>query len=309
MMDKPFRTIDDQVSILRRRGMLVGDDAGIVLAREGYYSIINGYKDPFIDKHASAVAGEDSFKHGTTFDEVYLVYDFDRRLRITMFKYFSIAEATLKTACAYQFSKAHANESEPYLDRSNYRQDLRYSDWIDDLISDFETALGRNPHKRPKRKAYLEHYRNKYDEVPLWVLLRYMTLGQAFKFYDFQNESMRNSIAKHFSDLYAKTHCKPIRISERRLRLAYDHIKDFRNICAHDERLYCARVSKSKSVSLSDMICDLGIILPKDENVKMVKEVLSLLLGIANDLSTIGIREILDAMGIQSIEETMNVRE
>ena len=52
--------------------------------------------------------------------------------------------------------------------------------------------------------------------------MNYLMLGQAFKFYEFQPESMRNSIAKSFSDLYSETHEVDKRISPRRLRLAYD---------------------------------------------------------------------------------------
>ncbi|WP_294438955.1 Abi family protein [uncultured Slackia sp.] len=308
-MDKPFKTVDEQIAILESRGMQTDADTVHMLRQEGYYSIVNGYKDLFLDRPAMIGGNGDVYKPGATFQEMFKLYSFDRDLRLTMFRYFSIAEATLKTACAYQFSAAHASEIEPYLKIANYRQERRYAGRIDGLISDFNTALGRNPHKRPKRKAYLEHYRQHHDEVPLWVLLRYMTLGQAFKFYEFQNESMRNAIAKHFSMLYADTHDVPVRISERQLRLAYDHIKDFRNICAHDERLYCARVSPSKDVSISGVISDLGLILPKDENLRMVKSVGTLLLDIANDLKTVGLRDVLDAMGMESIEKTLSIRE
>lgn len=72
---------------------------------------------------------------------------------------------------------------------------------------------------------------------------------------------MRNSIAKSFSDLYSVTHEIDKRISPRRLRLAYDYIKDFRNICAHDERLFCARVSPSHDVNLVGVLSDLELVL------------------------------------------------
>ena len=198
-MDKPFKTIEEQIEILESRGMRTDEYTALALMREGYYSIINGYKDLFIDREATAAEGHDVYRAGTTFKEVHRLFTFDRDLRLTMFRYFSIAEAALKTACAYSFSEKHAGEFEPYLDKGNYRQDRKHSKWIDDLILDFNTALGRNPKKKPKRKAYLEHYRSNHDEVPLWVLLRYMTLGQSFKFFEFQDESMRNDIAKHFS--------------------------------------------------------------------------------------------------------------
>ena len=69
---------------------------------------------------------------------------------------------------------------------------------------------------------------------------------------------MRNSIAKSFSDLYSVTHEIDKRISPRRLRLAYDYIKD---ICAHDERLFCARVSPSHDVNLVGVLSDLELVL------------------------------------------------
>ena len=63
-----------------------------------------------------------------------------------------------------------------------------------------------------------------------------MTLGQTFKFYCYQTESMRNKIAKGFAVLYELSYGEKINVSPRRLTQAYDHIKDFRNICAHEER-------------------------------------------------------------------------
>lgn len=78
--------------------------------------------------------------------------------------------------------------------------------------------------------------------------------------------------------------------------------------CAHDERLYCARVSPSKDVSISDVISDLELILPKDESLRMVKAISSLLLDIADDLSVTSLRDVLDAMGMESIEKMLYVR-
>lgn len=46
---KPYRSVDEQLRILRSRGMAVDAGAGHVLRREGYYPIVNGYKDLFLD--------------------------------------------------------------------------------------------------------------------------------------------------------------------------------------------------------------------------------------------------------------------
>ncbi|MBQ9057652.1 MAG: hypothetical protein IJ125_00530 [Atopobiaceae bacterium] len=49
-MDKPFRSIDEQIELLQSRGIETDEKTGSILLREGYYQIINGYKDPFINK-------------------------------------------------------------------------------------------------------------------------------------------------------------------------------------------------------------------------------------------------------------------
>ena len=41
---KLYRSVDEQLRILRSRGMAVDAGAGHVLRREGYYPIVNGYK-------------------------------------------------------------------------------------------------------------------------------------------------------------------------------------------------------------------------------------------------------------------------
>jgi len=127
-MDKPFKTIAEQVAILESRGLEANDETPIILEREGYYSVVNGYKDIFIDKEAkSAAAGEDRYVEGASFDDVYRLFRFDRDLRMLLFANLAIAEATLKTVEAYQFAKCHQDETEAYLEASS------------DLAGDFET--------------------------------------------------------------------------------------------------------------------------------------------------------------------------
>ena len=65
MQDKPFLTIDEQVQLLASRGVAVDKDTADILLREGYYSVVNGYKDPFIDPEKTAEAGDDRFAEGT----------------------------------------------------------------------------------------------------------------------------------------------------------------------------------------------------------------------------------------------------
>lgn len=58
-MLKEFKTIAEQIHILKTRGMRVGEEASTILLRENYYSVINGYKDPFLDKEAMQSSADD----------------------------------------------------------------------------------------------------------------------------------------------------------------------------------------------------------------------------------------------------------
>ena len=51
-MEKEFKTIDEQIEILKSRNIIVGnyDKAYKILEKNNYYYLINGYKDLFLNK-------------------------------------------------------------------------------------------------------------------------------------------------------------------------------------------------------------------------------------------------------------------
>lgn len=299
-MDKPFKSIDEQIAILESRGLECDNNTRLVLEREGYYPVINGYKDLFLDQRGDSC--HELFVKGTKFSDIYRLFEFDRSLRLLMFEYFNKAEAVLKTVCSYRFAMAHKDNPEAYLDRRSYRADAGYRKKIDMLIGDFEKVLCRSQKwKSDYKRDYIRHYENNHDNTPVWILMNYLMLGQAFKFYEFQPESMRNSIAKSFSDLYSETHEVDKRISPRRLRLAYDHIKDFRNICAHDERLFCARVSPSHDVNLVGVLSDLELVLTEDDYKMLRRNILLDALKLSDELSNDASAKVLFAMGVNDL--------
>ncbi len=58
-MQKPFKSIDEQIDLLASRGIEIDTDAESILMRNGYYPIVNGYKEQFIDRKATANCGDD----------------------------------------------------------------------------------------------------------------------------------------------------------------------------------------------------------------------------------------------------------
>jgi abortive infection bacteriophage resistance protein len=298
-MDKPFKTYDELMGILSSRGLVLGARTEYLLEREGYYPVVNGYKDPFLSKGHS-----DQYLEGTRFSEIYTLFVMDRHLRVVLFRYITLAEATLKSLSTYQFCERHQDDNEAYLRVDSYRSDRRYPGYVRKYVEELNRIIGRDPEKRPKyMRPYLKHYVDSHDNVPLWVLMNNLSLGQAFRFYDFQPESLRFDIAQRFQSLYDETHHGHRRITHAKLTKAYDHIKDFRNICAHDERLYCARVDKSQSTYFKDVVDDLQMVLSNDQYKSLCADITEQLIKASSDLHVIGLENVLPMMGYSSMDE------
>jgi abortive infection bacteriophage resistance protein len=309
-MDKPFKTIDEMVELLEIRGVMTDGTTRRILLMEGYYPVVNGYKDLFIDHEAkSAAAGDDRFVQGTRFSDIYGLFLFDRELRLLLFRYLSIAESALKTITAYCFGERYRLEREPYLNPDVYRKEKEYTRFVRSLIEDFSKALGRDTGSPQFKRQYIEHYVNNHDEVPIWVLFNYVGFGTAFKFFEFQKESMRNAVAKTFSEINSES--RPglkRRIHEKELRVAFDHMKEFRNICAHDERLYCARVSPAKDISLAQLLTDMEIVLSGEQVQSLRMGVLGLFSDAVKTIGAFTPWGLLGDMGFQTIEDIVPPR-
>ena len=83
MAAKIFKTIDEQIEILRSKGMVFEDydKAREILLRENYF-FLNGYRSPFL------MNGTKRFIEGTTFEELYSLFTFDRFFRNIIFSSF-----------------------------------------------------------------------------------------------------------------------------------------------------------------------------------------------------------------------------
>lgn len=78
MESKPFKTHNQQLKILRDRGLEVKSSAKRSLEQYGYYSLINGYKWNFLKRDSNGnIMRPEKFKVGSNFQEIQDLYDFD----------------------------------------------------------------------------------------------------------------------------------------------------------------------------------------------------------------------------------------
>lgn len=304
-MHKPFKPISDQITLLESRGVRCDADTMRILMREGYYSIVNGYKDPFLDGEASRAAKDDRYLPGTSFNDIYRLFLFDRELRFLLFKISTSAEALLRTACAYCFSQSHPDERNAYLNPANLNQEdsVDMRKLVKRSISQMESIIERGEQDPADGgKEYLHHCKVAHDgEVPLWVLTNDMMLGQTCLLFRSMTQEDRGAVARQFESLYASSHNGSMSIRAPKLTKVYVRIKDFRNICAHDERLYCAR-PYGENNTLFQVMKDLHFTTTKAQHLEFLQQAESLMMRVKKEIPSQACA-IISAMGVDGLGE------
>lgn len=277
MSDKVYKTHKQQLKILRSRGMNIakgaqGSKAMRVLERENYYSVINGYKEPFV---LSGVTPE-TYIAETQFEELYALFCFDRNARSIYLKYILKAEHQIKTVIAHEFSKLYGYDN--YLKLDNF--DSNNIKQVLETIGRLQNALSSQMGKSNE----ITHYMSKYGYVPLWVLVNILTLGEMSYFYMNMKPHDKNQVARQF-DVLPDEMEKYI----KNLTLA-------RNLCAHDERFYDVIYKTSIATSTIPKFSLLGIPAPHGNPSYGTKDAFSIALILALLLSKSDMKEFVSSM-------------
>ena len=254
-MVKEFKTIKEQIEILKDRGLVFENEefASEKLLETNYYNTINGYKRLFVEQDDN---GNERFKENSRYEELYYLSEFDRSIRIVYLEIILKIENKLKTLIAYYYSEEYGHDN--YLKIDNF-ETLRGTSNSEEtikkriisiqyLISSIQKEIADSINK----KDYINHYIMKHGYVPLWVLVNALSLGTISKFYELMKQPLRVKVAKAFN------------VNENDLRIYIKVLAFWRNLCAHDERLYDTK--SINTVSLPDTKYHLNLNLPKQGN-------------------------------------------
>lgn len=277
MADKIFQTYNDQLKILISRGLAVQPSDNNIIMFENYYNVVNGYKDLFLD----TTAPTETYKKNATFSEIHALYEFDRELRFIFLKRLLIIENRIKSVIAYKFSEKYGHDN--YLKLSNFKpyKNDRELQAIMAVISTFQKAIAN----QSGRHNAVTHYVKNYGYVPLWVLVNVLSFGNISKFYGVLDLPDRQSISKEFG------------MAENVFKSYLILMSFFRNICAHDERLYNTHLPNVEIVSGS-VHARLGI--PRNSSGKYqngTNDVFALLICIREFLQNHHRSELTEALG------------
>lgn len=311
---KEYKTFNQQLVILRKRGLIVPKDGSPkrFLEQENYYNVINGYKDLFLQKDSAGNALDpERYLPNTHFNELKGLFLFDRELRMLFLKYILIFENSFKTVISHEFSKKYP-KSNSYLEIKNYVDDNPKK------VLQQISILTKTIHDNVDKNGAIKHYIEEHGSVPLWVLVNYLTIGNLAYLYDILLDMDKNTIAKYYSDKYKKqynTTSMP-RFSSEDLGSALKIINLVRNKCAHDERLYNSNFGNVRVANIARYygcrnydnkrivvaVFYLKVLLDKKYFQKFSVELKKIFERYQNEFNTVAFTDILRIMGIDIVD-------
>lgn len=213
---KPFKTFEEQVGILKARGLVIDDEtfAAEVLSHVNYYRF-SGYA--FMRQNKTSV--NQSFHSGTTFESIYALYEFDQRLRNIVIKYLEIIEILSRTRIAYYFSQKHQNENNDCHYYPQHFIDLKIHEGV---INRLNELIEKNK-EVPFVKKHIECYEGR---MPLWAAVEILSFSSVSQLYSIMLPDDKVLISKSVG--HTPTYF------ENWLHV----LSVLRNRCAHYGRLY-----------------------------------------------------------------------
>lgn len=226
MAEKKFRTYDQMLDLLISRGIKIDNknqrsNVKKILQHEGYYNLINGYKEPFLKNK-----DPERYLEGTTVEEIFALYEFDRSIREIFLRSILHVETNVKNLISYRFSEKYGHDN--YLLYKNFDTTKRdASKNISSLISSVQGQIASH-----SLDPNISHYLKNHGYIPMWVLCGILTFGNMSKFYSLMKQPDRQSISAIF------------KISDNMLENFLNYLTAIRNFSAHGNRLYCFRSGK-----------------------------------------------------------------
>ncbi len=240
---KPFLNYEEQIdNLTKRKGMIITDQEFAVSKLEdiSYFALIDGYKNLFYNPMTR------KYKEGTTFEDIVALYEFDEKLRALIFRYLCHFEQKMRSMISYHFCDTYSEKQEDYLNAANYNNSRANKRKIAGLISILEREANRNVDH-----AYVVYQRKTYGNVPMWVIMKTLTFGQMSKMYSFLTTSVKTKVSLHFKY-----------VSEKELIQYMKVLTLYRNVCAHNERLF----SYKSRFDIPDTILHRKMKIPKNGN-------------------------------------------
>ena len=212
----------------------------MILLKENYF-FVSGYRHLFMKD------GKDKyFMDGTTFEELYSTFVFDRNIRNIFFKNILIIENNVKSLISYKMSKKYGFKEKDYLNIKNFTEDTLKNRQVHDVLDKVRRQIRVNGRKH----TATIHYITNYGYIPLWILVKVLSFGLMTEFYNILKVNDQVEIASIYN-LDTNVFSNYLTI-----------LSNYRNLCAHEDMLYDYRTRKL----IYDTIYHEKLRIPKEDN-------------------------------------------
>lgn len=213
MLRKEFKTIEEQLEILKKRGLSIPNEekAKKFLSFNNYYRI-SGY--------SLTLRNKNQFSKQATFQNIIDIYKFDHEFRHLLLKYIEMIEVYFKSIYAHEFTKVYGGSG--YLDSKLFTNNDKYQKIIKKSSKIKESWL---PHE-----LYLQHYKKLEEDIPLWAYVELLTISDISNLYKISEENIKKEVANKFGLTMKVGH----EIMEKFMK----SMTIIRNLCAHNGRLF-----------------------------------------------------------------------
>ncbi|MBL9180532.1 MAG: Abi family protein [Verrucomicrobiaceae bacterium] len=214
-MSKPkdARTYQEQLDLLKARGLAVADEPAALhcLEHHNYYRL-SPYRFPFTQP-----GNRDAFQPGSTFEQLWALYTFDRQLRHLVIEGCKSVEISLRSRWAYEVG--HRLGPLGYLDNRHFSTPLVHATTLVKLHAEMERS----------KEDFIKHHRGTLlmPWPPAWVIVEIASFGNISTLLSqLRQSSIRQAIADPFG-LDEQTFCSLMH-----------HLSVLRNTAAHHSRLW-----------------------------------------------------------------------
>lgn len=316
-MAKPFRTINQQLEILEERGVIVShpEKAAQYILEHSYYNVVN------VSSKFFKQANSEQYIKGTSFDEIRAVHIYDSELKSIIFKNILTAEKHLKSILAYRFGEKYCDKKYAYLRTETYEGAdlLNISKTISSLSNIIQNKI------KDRNSNSIKHYYNNHKEVPIWVLINELTLGQTYYLFKILDDSLKNQIAKDLNKFLIDNVEEQTILEPNTLEKFLFNLKDIRNSVAHDNIIFNFKAANNLqymealhapfSITPSDSKQDvfnnllyLQLLLTSNQYSLMLNTINKRNKTLSNKLNTIDINKIYSSLGFPENFQLLNTR-
>lgn len=213
---KPWLSYEQQIEQLRRCGLRFSnnDEALHILKHVQYYRLagyLHHFKMPDPNDFEKRL---DVYFDGTTFNDVFALYRFDKKLRVLLLDAIESIEIALRTQISYEMGK---------IDRFFFNDSGRFR-----TVKAFvEFYTFREKVWNKNNGEFVRHAKSKYNTYPIWVEAETWSMGCIKKCVDKVELQYFHKIVKDLG--FGNT---------SNLQKWVSALNDIRNICAHHGRVW-----------------------------------------------------------------------